>query len=112
MSINESLKKFIDAIEKSGENSVQIQRWQDRIEELQETLAERIILLCYFSDKIPENALIDYANLLNDTLVDKKLVSRMDISPYLKEKMLRFAEIWGDASLTRTIREAIKINQK
>lgn len=62
------LKDFTSSVKKASKVDPAIERWFHGTRELERELSERVIYLCSYFDRIPEQAQSEYADVLIETL--------------------------------------------
>jgi len=110
-------KNLTVSIEAGKDIDPTVERWLDEVHGLQRRLSERVVLLCRYFDRIPEQALLEYANALLVALKDEDLEEEFSVSTRLNERIAEFVnrlEESGDVEQARSISEAIetRLNSK
>lgn len=94
------LEKLVESIKESPQGSPCIERWLDRIEELQKDLVDRVVSLCRFTEEIPQTALPIYADMLISVLEDKSLEIDIDSPVFSPEKISNLVKLLEDLGET------------
>lgn len=105
-----NIKDLTVSIETAGDIDPTVERWLEEVKSLQRKLSERVLLLCRYGDRIPEQALSKYANALLDALRDEELDEEFSILVLLGQRMDNFVnrlESSGKSEQARSIREAV-----
>lgn len=87
------LKEFTTSLKGASEITPTVERWLYGTRELERVLSERIISLCRYFDRIPEQFLPNYADLLLEALNDEDLGDNFLGTEHLDENILMFVNI-------------------
>ena len=87
------LKEFTTSLKGAPEITPTVERWLYGTRELERVLSERIISLCRYFDRIPEQFLPNYADLLLEALNDEDLGDNFLDTEHLDENILMFVNI-------------------
>lgn len=84
------LKGFTSSLEELPEVNATIERWMYGTNEMERRMCERIVSLCRYYDRIPEESLAGYGDVLFEVLDDDKLESGFLKSEHLDRSIRDF----------------------
>jgi len=106
-----NLEQLTVSIKEAEKIDPSIERWLMGVKSLQQTLSEKVILLCRYSNTFPDKVLLSYANTLQEVLQNNNLKEKLSISERLNQRISEFLarlDDNGQSEIARSIREAIK----
>ena len=86
------LKGFTSSLAELPAVNATMERWMYGTGELQRRMSEQIVSLCRYFDRIPEESMADYMEVLYEALDDEKLGSGFLKSEHLNKSMENFID--------------------
>ncbi len=86
------LKDFTSSLAELPEVNATIERWMYGTREMERRMSERIVSLCRYFDRIPEESLSDYVMVLFEALDNDKLESGFLKSEHLDKSIMSFID--------------------
>ena len=86
------LKEFTTSLKGASDITPTVERWLYGTRELEKVLSERIISLCRYFDRIPEQFLPNYADLLLEALSNEDLGDNFLSTEQLDKNILVFVD--------------------
>ena len=84
------LKDFTSSLAELPEVIATMERWMYGTRELERRMSERIVSLCRYFNRIPEDSLSDYVNVLFEALDNDKLEPGFLKSEHLDKSIMNF----------------------
>jgi hypothetical protein len=84
------LKDFTSSLAELPEVNATMERWMYGTRELERRMSERIVSLCRYFNRIPEDSLSDYVNVLFEALDNDKLEPGFLKSEHLDKSIMNF----------------------
>ncbi len=84
------LKDFTSSLAGLPEVNATMERWMYGTRELERRMCERIVSLCRYFNRIPEDSLSDYIDVLFEALDNDKLESGFLKSEHLDKSIMNF----------------------
>ena len=88
----DNAKQFTISILQAQDIDPMMDRWLDSFIDLKRSMSEKVISLCRYYDKIPNDALSNYANLLIEALDNREIKNELLVSETLSKRIGEFAE--------------------
>jgi len=74
---NNAIVALTNSIEQSHKSDPALERWLERLKDLQRQLALRVLYLSRYVEELPENAYASYADAVSDVLKDPALTTQV-----------------------------------
>ncbi len=106
------LKDFTSSLTELPEVNATVERWMYGTRELERRMSERIVSLCRYFKRIPEDSLSDYVDALSEALDNDKLESEFLKSEHLNESIMNLIDHLKNSDDSVKVKKADLIDKK